>query len=169
MNYKIEQCRECLKEGNEDYQPIVNVKYGLCPKHNRIRLDLQQGKKPGAGRYKRFSQTFEYDTSWGFKKEMDMYVWIWQNRDHVSWLTGRPIQFHPTCFLHVLAKGLNKYPHYRLNPDNVILGTYEEHNLIDNGDQDKLDRYKKENPNFAIEALHEKENKLKAEYQQRYD
>lgn len=168
MNYKFDKCSECVAEGNSNNTPIVNRRHMLCAKHNRIRLDLQQGKKPGNASYNRFSKTFEYCTEWGFKKEMDMYVHIWNTRPHVSWLTGRPVQFHPACFLHVLAKGLNKYPHYRLNPDNVILGTRHEHHLIDNGTSVQIEKYKKENPNFAIEAFDMKKQKLKTEYLSKY-
>ena len=168
MKYKFDKCSECVAEGNDATVFIVNRRYVLCAKHNRIRLDVQQGKKSGKSSYNRFSATFDYCTRWGFKKEMDMYVSIWNTRPHISWLTGRSVSFHPVSFLHVLAKGLNKYPHYRFNPDNVILGTREEHHLIDNGDEKLLAKYKKENPNFAIEAFKQKRNKLKTQYENEF-
>lgn len=62
-----------------------------------------------------------------------MFRWIWENRPHGyrSELTGEPLlppgnsRWH-WQFLHVLPKGI--YPKFRLNPENIILATPEEHN-----------------------------------------
>lgn len=55
---------------------------------------------------------------------------IWEERPHVSELTGKPLlpRGHPQWhwqFLHVLPKG--SYPKWKLNPDNIMLGLPEEH------------------------------------------
>ena len=65
-----------------------------------------------------------------FKNQIEMYRYIWETRDHISELTGKPLlnQNHPQWvwqFLHILPKGT--YPKYKLNPDNIILGLPEEH------------------------------------------
>lgn len=59
-----------------------------------------------------------------------MFNWIWENRSHVSEISGKPLypKGHSLWhfqFLHVLSKGA--YPSYKLNPDNILLGTPEEH------------------------------------------
>ena len=96
-----------------------------------------------------------------------MYVWIWQNRAHVSYFTGKPITtFSPANFVHVLPKRIDSYPHYRLNPNAVVLGTLEEHKLIDEGTDEARASYKKENPNYQIEAFYNKQRKLMDQYDQ---
>lgn len=159
------KCLECVKEGNKADQWIVNKKHQLCQRHNNIRLHPKGVKRPTQIKKRRFSTTFEYCMRWGFEREMDMFIHIWQTRPHVSYLSGKPINsFHPANFMHVLAKGLNKYPQYRLNPDNVVLGLRIEHNMIDQGTEEQIEKYKKECPNFAIEAYRIKEQKLKEFY-----
>lgn len=69
---------------------------------------------------------------------MEVFRYIWEERPHCSFISGRPIiNATPKNFAHVLAKGLNKYPHFRLNPDNIILVTDEEHDAIDQGTEKK--------------------------------
>jgi len=55
---------------------------------------------------------------------------IWNSRPHVSELSGKPLlqignYYWHYQFLHILPKG--SYPEYKLNPDNILLGTPEEH------------------------------------------
>lgn len=65
-----------------------------------------------------------------FKTQSEMFAWIWENRPHISELTGKPLlpkghfQWH-WQMLHVLPKG--SYPSYKLNPDNILLALPEEH------------------------------------------
>jgi len=65
-----------------------------------------------------------------FKTQKQMFEWIWDNRDHVSELSGFPLfnknhfQWH-WQFLHVLNK--QSYPAYSLNPDNILLALPDEH------------------------------------------
>lgn len=173
LNPLFDKCSECSAEGNNSKQLIVNKKYKLCQRHNRIRLDLEGGvkvKSSGRIKYSRFSDTFDYCTRWGFKKEMDMYIWIWNERYHVSWFTGFPITaFNPAIFMHVLPKGLNKFPHYRLNPDNIVLGSREEHDLVDQGTQEQRNRYKKKFPQFSMDEWYLKESHLREEYRKEFD
>lgn len=57
-------------------------------------------------------------------------MWLWENRPHVSELSGKPL-LHPNNskfiwqFLHVLPKG--SYPKYKFNPENILLALPEEH------------------------------------------
>lgn len=110
---------------------------------------------------KRFSDSFPYCTKWGFSKELEMYQWIGLNRSHVSYFTGKPLsQLRPWNFIHVLPKKQGSYPHFRLNPDAVVLGTLEEHKLIDEGTLEERLAYKKKNPNYQIEAFYNKQQRL---------
>lgn len=64
-----------------------------------------------------------------FKNQNEMFNWIWENRPHISELTGDPLlpkghfKWH-WQFLHVLPKS---YTYYKLNPDNILLGLPKEH------------------------------------------
>jgi hypothetical protein len=65
-----------------------------------------------------------------FKNQSEMFKWIWANRPHTSEVSGKLLlpENHPMWhwqFAHVLSKGA--YPSYKLNPDNIMLMTVEEH------------------------------------------
>ena len=113
---------------------------------------------------RRFSETFPYDTRWGFTTEMEVYEHIWLERPHASFISGQPISRpSPKNFLHVLPKALDKYPHFRLNPDNIILGTWDEHDLLDAGTEAKRSDYPGD-----WNAVRLLEEQLKQEYETLY-
>lgn len=69
-----------------------------------------------------------------FKNQREMFLYIWNTRaadnGYKSELTDNQLYHinHPKWhhqFLHVLSKGA--YPSYKLNPDNILLGTPSEH------------------------------------------
>lgn len=65
-----------------------------------------------------------------FDSQKEMFEWIWENRPHVSELSGQNLlpKWHPRWhwqFLHVLPKG--KFKRMALNSDNILLGLPEEH------------------------------------------
>jgi len=79
-------------------------------------------------------------------KEIELYHKIWDMRDHVSFLSGKPLvskgsSFWHNQFAHVLAKGKAKYPMFKLYSKNIILLTPEEHNLLDFCSKDDRDKY----------------------------
>ena len=65
-----------------------------------------------------------------FKNQREMFIWIWETRPHISEVSGDPL-LPPTefkwhwQFAHILPKGT--YSKFRLNPNNVMLMTPEEH------------------------------------------
>lgn len=65
-----------------------------------------------------------------FRNQKEMFDWIWENRPHISELTGKQLlplgnfTWHHQ-FAHILPKGT--YPKWRLNPDNIMLVRPEEH------------------------------------------
>lgn len=64
------------------------------------------------------------------RNQSDLFEIVWSEREHVSDISGKPLlpkghsQWH-WQFLHIVPKG--SYPKWKLNPDNIILGTVEEH------------------------------------------
>ncbi len=65
-----------------------------------------------------------------FKNQIELFEWIWENRPHVSEISGKPLlpkgnMFWHHQFLHVLSKGA--YPSMKLDPNNIMLATKEEH------------------------------------------
>jgi len=65
-----------------------------------------------------------------FKSQKELFKHIWETREHISELTGKPLlsENHPQWhwqFLHVLSKGA--YPGYKLREENILLALPEEH------------------------------------------
>jgi hypothetical protein len=65
-----------------------------------------------------------------FKNQSEMFKWIWENRPHVSQISGKLLlpENHPMWhwqFAHVLPKGA--YPSYKLNSENIMLMLPSEH------------------------------------------
>ena len=65
-----------------------------------------------------------------FKNKKELFMHVWNTREHVSEISGKPLVYpnHPRWhwqFLHVLSCGA--YPSYALNEKNIMLGTDIEH------------------------------------------
>ena len=65
-----------------------------------------------------------------FKDQKSLFDHIWETRPHVSEISGKPLvsknhMMYHWQFAHILPKGA--YPKYRLNPENIMLMTWEEH------------------------------------------
>jgi len=71
--------------------------------------------------------------------EMALFETLWNIRERVSFLTGRPVPFSPSTFAHVLPK--SKYPGLRLYDKNIIFLTLEEHTLLDAGTKEQRAKY----------------------------
>lgn len=63
--------------------------------------------------------------------EREVFEKIWAERPHCCQVTFEPIPGTPTNFAHVLPKGMNKYPKFKLNPQNIILMSEGSHYLWD--------------------------------------
>lgn len=89
------------------------------------------------GRYARL-----YESWLAIGDEKALFLLIWKQFPHKSYLSGEDLEkyfgtdFFWDCFIHVLPKRLNAFPQFRLNPDNIILGTPQEHQSIDQGTAD---------------------------------
>lgn len=66
------------------------------------------------------------------RNQTELFEFVWNTRDHLSEVSGKPLPYkghpqHHWIYAHILAKG--PYPQYKLNPENIILLTPEEHDL----------------------------------------
>lgn len=65
--------------------------------------------------------------------EAIVFQMIWDTRPHKSFISDALIrEGKASNFLHVLPKGKNKYPEFKLLKKNIVLGTDEEHFIWDN-------------------------------------
>lgn len=63
--------------------------------------------------------------------ELELFKEIWNERPHESEVSGELLyEFSVGYFAHVVPK--STYPSLRLKKRNLVLMTYEEHNLFDN-------------------------------------
>jgi hypothetical protein len=101
--------------------------------------------------------------------ESALYDIIWEQNEGKSFLTGKtiPLRQHSSlyynCFAHVLAKGLAKYPHFRLYSKNIILLSPDEHTLLDHSSADKRFLYGVNN-NCKWTKIYDLAEELKEEY-----
>jgi hypothetical protein len=143
----------------------------LCHTCNQERLqkDKEQGKSKT--RTKRVSIPKVKDTS-----QKDLFLKLWKERDKVSFLSGKPLAhlenyknnkelsgLYYSIFAHVLSKALNKYPKFKLKPENIILLSPEEHTMLDHGSESQREKYAKEN-NCDWNKVYKLRDKLKEEY-----
>lgn len=138
-------CKECGR-GSQ-------VQYGICPYCKAIDAYV----KPE-----------EVKSDNQFDNQLEMFLWIWSVRPHISELSGKDLNKVPenqfiSIFAHLLSKAQNRYPHYKLNPDNIAILTPEEHQLFDAGSIDAKTRYEKEN-NCSFDVLHNRCEELKKLY-----
>lgn len=79
--------------------------------------------------------------------ELQLFKYIWHKSNKRSFISGLVLRdFEGTdlwhnMFMHVLPKGQNKYPHFKYYGRNIILGTPNEHHLLDNGTEDQRISY----------------------------
>lgn len=109
MQYQKGICKGTgsFKGCGRDNVYIVNRTRQLCDTCNSIRLKPFSVQKTATG-------------------ELAMFKEIWDERPHFSEVSGSPIfYFDVRCFSHLLPKGA--YPRYRLNKDNIVLKTADEH------------------------------------------
>jgi len=80
---------------------------------------------------KKYKPFFHKESGITFKDFQQVREYIWETREHKSEISGSPL-LHPGHwqwhwqFLHLLDRN---YTYWVLNPDNVMLGTVDEHDL----------------------------------------
>ncbi len=94
--------------------------------------------------------------------ELELFKEIWTERKHVSHFSGALIaEFDVEYFMHVLPKGKNQYPHFKLYKKNIVLGTRDEHYMHHNIPRSEWPA------NFRNE-IERMETELKLEYSQKH-
>jgi len=124
LPYKAAECVDCnskAEERGEEY-PVVYI-LAMNPSRCRYHNALEKTKKKKGGITKKKKTT----------GELKLFRELLSHRPFCSFITGKPINEipKPWNFLHVLPKGQNKYPKFKLNPKNIVLGTLEEHEAWD--------------------------------------
>ncbi len=122
--------KTCLHEGCNN--PFFSHKF--CTYHQRDRQDEKYLSKKNEPK-KVYSIKIKPKTD---NTEQILMNGIIATRRHVSFISGLNIDIvdDTTSYVncaHVLAKGQNKYPAFKLFDRNIVLLTKEEHHLFDNG------------------------------------
>ena len=115
--------------------------HGFCARHQHLRRDQkwidsqnkQHEKKKG---YSTIKQKPHNATGEGV-----LFAALINTRPHVSFISGLPIPdiSYQNC-AHILPKGQNKYPRYKLLDRNIVFLTMQEHFLYDSGTEKKVRR-----------------------------
>lgn len=110
-------------------------------------------------------KTVKTKKSYTYKKkptgELELFKSIWQERGPHSEISGQYLgEFNICYFAHILPKAKNKYPHFKLNPDNICIMSFDEHFIYDN----QFHKCNTTDWNWIIE----KKAKLKFEYEYLY-
>ena len=95
--------------------------------------------------------------------ELQIMRGMWDSmKEHKSFINGEPIyEFNVRNFAHVLAKGKNKFPKFKLNPNCIRLLTFKQHDMWDNGLRSELKQLPEWNKMFELEdELKEQYKKL---------
>lgn len=123
IKVKFKPCVECQKQGDDRDKAMANNKLGLCLYHNNKRKQSKKGvSRPKSGQGQGY---------------MKLYQEIWEERPHVSEISGKPIkEFSTWCFMHILNK--STYKALRHNKSNVFLVLPEEHHHYDNIGREEL-------------------------------
>lgn len=143
MINKYGVCEQCSVQ-----TVITKPSLGLCYKCNNKRLASKKERKKPTG-------------------EFDLFCEIWDERDRVSFVSGKALHdFRETklfvsCFAHILSKGA--FPKFRLNRDNIVLLTPHEHHLLDFGSETMRTNYGIQN-NCSWDSLYELKEQLKNDY-----
>lgn len=156
MKRKIGDCDHCTKK----HTPIFKsspLKGNFCYGCNQQRLSKPKKKK--------FPNLVK-NTG-----QLDLFYEIWAERPHVSFLSSIQLEQYRykfvSMFAHVLSKALNKYPKFKLNKENIILLTPEEHTLLDHGWKEQRLAYAKRNK-CDWEKVYGLREQLKLKYEAEY-
>lgn len=181
LGQSIGDCSMCPKTETMIVKKIAGR--GYCVECNRVRLDLRNIEYAGQGVIipqgkKKYVITFKKPTG-----EKRMFDEIWEEREeddggHKSYISGLSVdqhhgtKFYPNLFAHVLAKGLNKYPKFKLYKPNIMLLTPGEHRLLDHGSEEQRINYELKMSQQGVtvdwQKLYDLQDQLKEEYKLKY-
>lgn len=156
------KCSEC-NDGKEKY--LAKRHPALCGYHYKI---VQQKKSFEKNKDKPKKIYYLKRTPLTYKRKVTgekiLFQEIWDSMEkHECFISGESIsEFHIRNFAHVIPKGKNKYPLFKLKKENIVLVHYEAHYLWDNGLRSELKELPEWDKMFSLEA------ELKAEYTKLY-
>lgn len=94
--------------------------------------------------------------------EKEVFESIWNERPHLSQVNDEPLgdEANVCFFAHILPKGKNKYPEFKLNKQNIVLMSFDQHHLWDNGSRGELRLLPEWDKIFELEASLKEQYKL---------
>ena len=139
---------------------------GYCKAHGYLRTDEKwlKNKTRGIGFTSLSLMKPRKATGEGILFKM-----LFTTRKHISFISELPIDNidHSNC-AHVLAKGQNKYPKFKLLDKNIVFLTKEEHHIYDNGTEEQRIKYQEEKAKEGVivnwKKLYDLRDELKKEY-----
>jgi len=162
--------KQCKEDGCTN--PIFSS--GYCRFHQYKRNKTQKNPVAQRSTKKRYnipsrkksvSKSVKNDIkySWGFKTQVELFNWCWDNLPHVCWISGRKLDKIPEdkvswCCAHVLMK--SQYTYWRLNPHNMRLLHPDVHHLVDNWIDDYWTKY-----DYDFKKWFDLQEQLKKEYE----
>ena len=130
------RCKEC------DY-PLGYKIIGRCPHCGKFDTCISQEQPSDLDQYKEFDF------------QMDLFMYVWKNREHKSQISGRKLDefygtdFFPNLFEHVLPTGVYKKMKYR--DEDILLLHPDESNIITRGTLAEQKEYEKQwNCSFTV-------------------
>ena len=145
---------------------------GYCKNHQYLRTDVDRYAKVR----KPLKRTQIKPKKVKASGLITFYKMIWNERKR-SFVSDINLEKTPehmwlNLFAHVLAKGQNKYPKFKLYKKNVVILTPKEHDLYDNGSTDQREEYARAMMSQGIivrwERLYELRKELLTEYQKKH-
>lgn len=90
---------------------------------------LRPDPKPAKSEKKTKKYTYKKEPT----GELPLFKKIWETRGPYSQVSGMYLgEFNVCFFAHILPKGKNKYPLFKLEPQNIVLMSLSEHHNFDN-------------------------------------
>ncbi|MBT7928817.1 hypothetical protein HN682_02705 [Candidatus Peregrinibacteria bacterium] len=120
---------------------------------------------------KRKSPNKVENTEWGYDNQFGMFLSLWENAKKagkvysqisgidITWTYGTDLWVN--CFAHILNKEM--WRRYKLNPNNILIVSPDEHSLLDQGTVKQRKDYETKN-NCSFDLFYTKKDKLQQEY-----
>lgn len=150
--------------------------HGYCVYHQNQRTDDKyisaQEKKREKQKWTQGFKTIKKSIKTKPKEatgEKILFETLFATRKHTSFISGLKIDdiSHSNC-AHVLAKGQNKYPKFKLLDRNIVFLTVLEHHLYDNGTIEQRQKYAEQMIKVGVvvnwKKLYDLRDELKNEY-----
>ncbi len=108
------------------------------------------------------------------KSELSLFKFIWNISNKRSYLSGlhlRSIEGTDlwfNLFAHILAKGQNQYPHFKLYIGNIKLLTPGEHALLDHGAESDRIKYSKKVKTANWDNIYKLRDELRDLYKEKF-